>query len=64
MVESLVEFTDEQLADKCVSTWGLDQPQGDENDLTWFEANSASRDMLAEAFAEVRAALRQKFSGM
>lgn len=55
--EALTAFTDEQLAEKCICSWGLDQPQGDENDITWFEANGADREMLVRAFAEVRAVL-------
>lgn len=55
MFGMLVEFTDEQLADRCIRFWGLDQSQGDENDITWFEANETDRDTLVTAFAEVRA---------
>ena len=59
--EALTEFGDEQLADACIATWGLDQPQGDENDLTWFEAHDADRTMLVTAFAAMRAAMRYDF---
>lgn len=54
-VEALANFSDEALADMCISRWGLDQPQGEENDLTWFEAHEASRDLLVWAFAAFRA---------
>jgi hypothetical protein len=55
MTESFANFSDEKLADMCIARWGLDQPQGEDNDLTWFEANEASRDLLVWAFATFRA---------
>ncbi len=55
MIDAFANFTDEALADLCISRWGLDQPQGEENDLTWFEAHEASRDFLVWAFAAFRA---------
>lgn len=55
MVDAFANFSDEALADMCISRWGLDQPQGEENDLTWFEAHEASRDLLIWAFATQRA---------
>lgn len=57
MLDVLEKFSDEQLAENCIALWGLDQPQGDENDITWFEANDANGDMLVRAFREVRAVL-------
>ena len=56
-LDALAAFTDEQLAENCIRSWGLDQPQGDENNITWFEANDANRGMLVSAFAKMRAAL-------
>ncbi len=50
----MLALTDEQLADALIAAWGLDQPQGDDNDVSWFESHSADRDMLIEAFAAVR----------
>ncbi len=58
-VESLARYSDEQLADQCISRWGLDQPQGDDNDVSWFEAHDADRLMLVEAFAVARRRLEQ-----
>jgi hypothetical protein len=55
MSDAFANFSDESLADMCISRWGLDQPQGDDNDLTWFEAHEASRDLLVWAFAAYRA---------
>ncbi len=55
--EALVELTDDQLADSCIAAWGLDQPQGDENDLTWFEVHNVDRTMLIEAFSATRAVM-------
>jgi hypothetical protein len=55
LVESFANFSDERLADMCILRWGLDQPQGEENDLTWFEAHEASRGLLVSAFATFRA---------
>jgi hypothetical protein len=53
-VEAFANFSDERLADMCISRWGLDQPQGEANDLTWFESHEASRDVLVWAFAAYR----------
>ncbi len=47
-------FTDEQLADAVIGAWGLDQPQGDDNDVTWFDVHGADRDMAVDAFAALR----------
>ncbi len=33
MVDAFANFSDETLADMCISRWGLDQPQGEDNDL-------------------------------
>ncbi len=55
MVDAFANFSDESLANMCISRWGLDQPQGDENDLTWFESHEATRDLLVWAFATYRA---------
>ncbi len=56
-LDRLAQFTDEQLAEKCIFSWGLDQPQDDDNNITWFEANGANPVMLSQAFAELRGAL-------
>ncbi len=53
-VDAFAHFSDEALADLCILRWGLDQPQGDENDLTWFESHGACRDLLVWAFATQR----------
>jgi hypothetical protein len=53
-MEAFAHFSDESLADMCISRWGLDQTQGEENDLTWFESHGASRDVLIWAFATYR----------
>ncbi len=63
MVDAFVNFSDEALADMCISRWGLDQPQGDDNDLTWFEVREASRALLVWAFATQRAFATQKPNG-
>jgi hypothetical protein len=55
MVDAFANFSDEALADMCISRWGLEQSQGEENDLTWFESHEASRDVLVWAFAAYRA---------
>ena len=55
MFETLNDITDEQLADRCICGWGLDQSGGDDNDLIWFEVHDANRTMLIEAFAKLRA---------
>ncbi|WP_457798012.1 hypothetical protein [Methylocystis sp. S23] len=55
MLDALAKFSDVQLADSCISRWGLDQPQGDDNDISWFEAHEASRELLIWAFATQRA---------
>jgi hypothetical protein len=52
--EALAGLTDEQLADACIRAWGLDQTQGDDNHLTWFEVHGADRSLLIEAIAAVR----------
>jgi hypothetical protein len=52
---TFASFSDESLADQCISRWGLDQPQGEDNDLTWFEAHEADRDLLIWAFSALRA---------
>ncbi len=51
---SIAGLIDEQLADALIGAWGLDQPQGDRSDLSWFETHDADRSMLVEAFAELR----------
>ncbi len=53
-IEKFAHLTDEQLADQCIARWGLDQAQGDDNDLTWFEEHDADRLMLVRAFGIVR----------
>lgn len=58
MVDALESFPDEKLAELCISSWGLDQPQGDENDISWFEAHEADRDLLIWAFTAQRALIR------
>lgn len=63
MADVFANFSDEALADMCISRWLLDQPQGDDNDLTWFEAHEASRDLLVWAFATYRAFATQDRSG-
>ncbi len=63
MIEAFANFSDEALADMCISRWGLDQPQGDDNDLTWFESHGASRDLLVWAFAAQRAFATQDEPG-
>ncbi|WP_036281106.1 hypothetical protein [Methylocystis sp. ATCC 49242] len=55
LISALNESSDEELADKCICCWGLDQPQGDDNDITWFEQHETDRRMLVEAFAATRA---------
>ncbi len=55
--EAYTECTDEQLADACIAAWGLDQPQGDENDVTWFEIHGADRSTLIQAFTLFRSLL-------
>ncbi len=52
--EKFSDLTDEQLADQCIARWGLDQAQGDDNDLTWFEEHDADRLMLVRAFGIMR----------
>lgn len=54
MVDAFGNFSDERLADMCISRWRLDQPQSDDNDLTWFEAHEANREMLVWAFSAYR----------
>jgi hypothetical protein len=54
MLDALVAFPDEKLASMCILNWGLDQPQGDENDLSWFEAHGADRNLLIWAFSVER----------
>ncbi len=61
--DAFANFSDESLADMCISRWGLDQPQGDDNDLTWFESHGASRDLLVWAFATQRTFATQNESG-
>ncbi len=58
------DSNDEQLADALISTWRLDQPQGDDNDFTWFEIHLADRTMLVEAFATVRVELENRHRGV
>jgi hypothetical protein len=58
MVDTLENFPDERLAEMCISSWGLDQPQGDDNDISWLEAHGADRDLLIWAFAAQRALVR------
>ncbi len=53
-IEKFAHLTDEQLADQCIARWGLDQAQGDDNDLSWFEEHDADKLMLARAFGIVR----------
>lgn len=53
-VEAFDNFSDESLADMCTTKWGLDQPQGEENHLSWFEAREANRGMLIWAFHAFR----------
>jgi hypothetical protein len=55
LAQAFADSTDEALADKCIARWGLDQPQGDDNDINWFEAHEANRDLLVWAFATFRA---------
>ncbi len=57
VVHMFADFSDEQLADRCISCWRLDQPQGDDNDITWFEQHDADRQTLIAAFAAARASL-------
>ncbi len=52
-------FTDEQLADALIGAWGLDQPQGDDNGVTWFDVHAADREMLVDAFTGLRFDLRK-----
>ena len=54
MVDALETFSDEKLADMCISSWGLEESQGDDNDISWFEAHSADRDLVIWAFAMQR----------
>jgi hypothetical protein len=54
MFEAFANFSDERLADMRIARWGLDQAQGEENDLTWFESHETSRDVLMWAFATYR----------
>ncbi len=63
IIDAFANFSDEALADMCISRWGLDQPQGDDNDLTWFEAHEACPDLLIWAFATQRAFATQDPSG-
>lgn len=60
-IEPFPSASDEEMADRCISRWGLDQPQGDDNDITWFEAHEANRDLLVWAFATHRAFATQAF---
>jgi hypothetical protein len=53
--EALANLTDEELADRCIAKWGLNLPQGEDNDLTWFEAHDADRPDLIDAFEAIRA---------
>lgn len=53
--DALANLTDEELADRCIARWGLDLPQGDDNDLTWFESHDANRRNLIDAFEAIRA---------
>jgi hypothetical protein len=54
VTHAFAEASDEALADMCIARWGLDQPQGDDNDISWFEAHEASRELLVWAFATFR----------
>lgn len=54
IIEEFHKASDEALAEGCIRRWGLDQPQGDDNDISWFEQSGADRDMLIEAFATLR----------
>ena len=54
-VEALASLTDEEMAHQCIAKWGLDLAQGDDNDITWFEAHDAEPHNLIDAFAAVRA---------
>jgi hypothetical protein len=54
VAEKLADDDDEKLADKCIRGWLLDEPQGDDNDITWFEQHEADRQMLIEAFMALR----------
>jgi hypothetical protein len=60
MSEALDGYPDEELAAMCIESWGLDQPQGDENDLSWFEAHGADPDLLIWAFSEQREILGER----
>lgn len=60
LVQALADFTDDQLADNCICRWGLDQPQGDDNDITWFEQHGANRQLLIDAFSAVRFCFRNE----
>jgi|APFre7841882630_1041343.scaffolds.fasta_scaffold90277_1 hypothetical protein len=62
--EALANFTDEELADRCIAKWGLDLPQADDNDLTFFEAHNADRRNLIDAFAAVRVVFTMSTNGM
>jgi hypothetical protein len=53
-IERFSDLTDEQLTDQCIARWGLDQVQGDDNNITWFEEHDADRFMLMRAFGIVR----------
>jgi hypothetical protein len=53
-IQELKEFSDEQLADKCIRCWCLDEPEGADNGVNWFKQNQADREMLTEAFAIMR----------
>ncbi|WP_292532166.1 hypothetical protein [Methylocystis sp.] len=61
--EALASLTDEELAHQCIAKWGLDLPQGDDNDLTWFEAYDAEPSNLIDAFAAVRAIFTMSTKG-
>jgi hypothetical protein len=63
LVQALADFSDDQLADNCICRWGLDQPQGDDNDITWFEQHGANRQMLIEAFSAMRFYFRNEVLG-
>jgi hypothetical protein len=60
VAQELDLFTDDELADKCINCLRLDQPQGDENDITWFEQHEANRPMLIDTFGAIRGFLTGK----
>jgi len=60
VARSFADLSDEQLADKCISYWGLDQPQGDDNDITWFEQHDVDRQTLIDAFGVARLSFRHQ----